>query len=202
MGSFIRVASRTEAKTSQQSSPSHQSKSEYFSFPSFYLLIYGLATPEALSLKCYVCVSSTTNEECNKNTQECQAPVDMCMTVVDTLGDSSHSGMHGGFKWSEWWWNPQPHISWWVFFFCLCPGSAKSIVKQCASQDTCNSASSSVDANGDGNTINCCNTHDLCNFSAAESIHVRTSLLLSSAGALLLLSHWSGRHPHAVGMCD
>lgn len=79
-------------------------------------------------------------------------------------------------------------------FFCLCPGSAKSIVKQCASQDTCNSASSSVDANGDGNTINCCNTHDLCNFSRAKSFHTRTSLLLSTAGALLLLSHW-GRSP-------
>ncbi|XP_011603803.2 lymphocyte antigen 6D [Takifugu rubripes] len=116
------------------------------------LLLFVLASP-ALSLKCYVCSSSTTNEECNNNTQECQAPVDMCMTVVDTLG------------------------------------SAKSIVKQCASQDTCNSASSSVDANGDGNTINCCNTHDLCNFSGAKSVHVRTSVLLSAAGALLLLSH-------------
>lgn len=75
-------------QVNKQSSPSHESKSvaEHFSFLSFYLLIYGLATPEALSLKCYVCSSSTTNEECNKNTQECQAPVDMCMTVVDTLG--------------------------------------------------------------------------------------------------------------------
>lgn len=92
----MRVASWTEAKTSQQTIilSLHESKSEYFSFLSFYLLVYGLSTPEALSLKCYVCSSTTTNEECNKNTQECQAPVDMCMTVVDTLGTCSDS-MHG-----------------------------------------------------------------------------------------------------------
>lgn len=53
-----------------------------------------------LSLKCYVCSSSTTNEECNKNTQECIAPVDRCMTVVDTLGNYSNAGsLHRRFKW-------------------------------------------------------------------------------------------------------
>lgn len=46
-----------------------------------------------VSLKCYVCSSSTTNEECNKNTQECQVPVDMCMTVIDTLGNYSNAGL-------------------------------------------------------------------------------------------------------------
>lgn len=45
-----------------------------------------------LSLECYVCSSSSTNEECNKSTQECQQPLDTCMTIVDTLGnDKWHS---------------------------------------------------------------------------------------------------------------
>lgn len=48
----------------------------------------------ALSLECYVCSAATTNEECNQNTQKCQAPLDTCMTVVDTLGkrDYKESG--------------------------------------------------------------------------------------------------------------
>ncbi|CAG6015816.1 unnamed protein product [Menidia menidia] len=40
----------------------------------------------ALSLECYVCSSSTSNEDCNQSTQECQQPLDTCMTIVDTLG--------------------------------------------------------------------------------------------------------------------
>lgn len=39
-----------------------------------------------LLLSCYVCSSSLSNDECNSSTQECQAPLDACMTVVDTLG--------------------------------------------------------------------------------------------------------------------
>lgn len=46
------------------------------------------SSPAVLSLQCYVCSSSATNEECNNNTQECQAPLDTCMTTVDTLGNN------------------------------------------------------------------------------------------------------------------
>uniref|UniRef100_A0A3P8T469 UPAR/Ly6 domain-containing protein n=1 Tax=Amphiprion percula TaxID=161767 RepID=A0A3P8T469_AMPPE len=45
------------------------------------LLFYCCAV---LSLDCYVCSSSATNEECNQSTQECQLPLDTCMTVIDT----------------------------------------------------------------------------------------------------------------------
>ncbi|KAG7458261.1 hypothetical protein MATL_G00236210 [Megalops atlanticus] len=38
-------------------------------------------------LKCYVCSSTTTNENCNQDTQSCQAPLDTCMTTVDTFGN-------------------------------------------------------------------------------------------------------------------
>ncbi|KAG8010205.1 Cleft lip and palate transmembrane protein 1-like protein [Nibea albiflora] len=99
--------------------------------------------------------SSPTNEVCNQNTQECQAPLDTCMTIVDILG------------------------------------STTAIVKQCASQATCTgaAASSSLDANGNGNTVNCCNSFNLCNFSGAESIHIHTTLLLVAVGVLVLLAH-------------
>lgn len=64
-----------------------------------------------------------------------------------------------------------------------------AIVKQCASLATCTGAasSSSVDSNGNGNTVNCCNSFNLCNFSGAESIHTHTALLLLTVGVLLLL---------------
>lgn len=107
--------------------------------------------------------------------------LDSCLRMIIKMVEANE--MH---------WNPKSKISLRVFH--LCPGSAKSIVKQCASQDTCRSASSSIDSNGDGNAVSCCNTHDLCNFSGAKSIHVHTLLLLSTAGALLLLSHWGWRH--------
>ncbi|KAK5862559.1 hypothetical protein PBY51_017941 [Eleginops maclovinus] len=70
-------------------------------------------------------------------------------------------------------------------------GTKKTISKSCASRATCNGAagSASVDSNGNGNTVNCCNSFNLCNFSGAESIHIHTALLLVTAGALLLLSH-------------
>ncbi|XP_071324541.1 prostate stem cell antigen-like [Trachinotus anak] len=121
----------------------------------FSLVLLSLLFSPALSLECYVCSSSSTNEECNTNTQECQAPLDTCMTIVDTLG------------------------------------STKAIVKQCASRATCSgaSASASVDSEGNGNTVNCCNTFNLCNFSGAESIRVHMTLLLLTVGVLLLLSH-------------
>ncbi|XP_061572444.1 prostate stem cell antigen-like [Cololabis saira] len=49
------------------------------------VFLFLLVSP-ALPLKCYVCSSSATNEECNLTTQECQQPLDTCMTTVDTLG--------------------------------------------------------------------------------------------------------------------
>ncbi|XP_041797763.1 prostate stem cell antigen-like [Chelmon rostratus] len=119
------------------------------------LMLLCLLVSPVLSLDCYVCSSSATNEECNKNTQECRAPLDTCMTAVDILG------------------------------------STKAIVKQCASWATCSGAASSasVDSNGNGNTVNCCNSFNLCNFSGAESTHTHTALLLLTAGVLFLLSH-------------
>nr|XP_046254439.1 prostate stem cell antigen-like [Scatophagus argus] len=115
------------------------------------VLVFLLVSP-VLSLDCYVCSSSATNEECNENTQECRVPLDTCMTTVDTLG------------------------------------LTKAIVKQCASWATCSGAAStaSVDSNGNGNTVNCCNSFNLCNFSGAESIHMHTTLLLLTVGVLLL----------------
>ncbi|XP_051263853.1 lymphocyte antigen 6D [Dicentrarchus labrax] len=119
------------------------------------LILLSLFVSPVWSLECYVCTSSATNEECNNNTQECQALLDTCMTVIDTFGTS------------------------------------KAITKQCASKATCNGAAStaSVDSNGNGNTVNCCNSFNLCNFSGAESVHVHTTLLLLAVGVLLLLSH-------------
>jgi len=119
------------------------------------VVLLSLVSP-GLSLMCYVCSSSATNEECNNNntTQVCQPPQDICMTIVDTSGN------------------------------------AKVISKLCSSEATCLGAasSSSVDANGNGNSVNCCN-FNTCNFSGAESIHIHTVLLLLSGGVLLLLSH-------------
>ncbi|XP_019946815.1 prostate stem cell antigen-like [Paralichthys olivaceus] len=119
---------------------------------SFVLL--SLLFPPALALECYVCAASTTNEQCNQNTQECQTPLDTCMTSIDTLGTSI------------------------------------AIVKQCASAATCTGAasSSSVDENGNGNSVNCCNSFNLCNFSGAESVHVHTTLLLLTVVVIRLLS--------------
>ncbi len=39
------------------------------------------------ALECYMCGSATSNEECNKNLLDCQAPLDTCMTTVATLGE-------------------------------------------------------------------------------------------------------------------
>ncbi|TNN80008.1 Prostate stem cell antigen [Liparis tanakae] len=118
------------------------------------VLLLSLVTP-GLSLTCYVCSSSATNAECNNNntTQVCQAPQDICMTIVDTLGN------------------------------------AKVISKLCSSEATCLGASSSstIDASGNGNSVNCCN-FNLCNFSGAESLHTHTALLLLTGAVLLLLS--------------
>lgn len=118
---------------------------------SFVILVF-LFSP-ATSLKCYVCSSSTTNEECNQNNQDCQQPLDTCMTIVDTLG------------------------------------YMKAIVKQCASSATCKGAAStaSVNADGNGNIVNCCN-YDMCNLSAADSVRSHTALLLFTVCVLLLLS--------------
>ncbi|XP_070767847.1 prostate stem cell antigen-like [Enoplosus armatus] len=69
-------------------------------------------------------------------------------------------------------------------------GTSKAIVKQCASLATCTGAASSasVDSNRNGNTVSCCNSFNLCNFSGAESIHIHTTLLLLTVGVLFLLS--------------
>ncbi|KAK2844335.1 hypothetical protein Q5P01_010994 [Channa striata] len=119
------------------------------------LVLLMLLFSPVLSLKCYVCSSSATNDECNQNSQWCQAPLDTCMTTVDTLGDM------------------------------------KAIVKQCASRTTCYGAASSasVDANGNGNSVICCSTYNLCNYNGAESICIRTELMLLIVIVLLLLSH-------------
>ncbi|XP_034729343.1 CD59 glycoprotein-like [Etheostoma cragini] len=109
-----------------------------------------------LSLDCYVCRSSPTNDVCNSNNnQTCQPPLDTCMTTVSILG------------------------------------SEKAIVKSCSSKNICNgaAASTSVDVNGNGNIVNCCNNFNLCNFSGAESVHIHTALLLLTVGVLFLLSH-------------
>ncbi|KAK2910445.1 hypothetical protein Q8A73_008160 [Channa argus] len=52
----------------------------------FSLVLILLLFSPVISLKCYVCSSSATNDECNQNSQWCQAPLDTCMTTVDTLG--------------------------------------------------------------------------------------------------------------------
>jgi len=39
------------------------------------------------ALKCYMCGSVTSNQDCNKNSQDCQAPLDTCMTTVGTKGE-------------------------------------------------------------------------------------------------------------------
>lgn len=75
---------------------------------------------------------------------------------------------------------------------CICcSGYMKAIVKQCASSATCKGAAStaSVNADGNGNTVNCCN-YDMCNLSAADSVHSHTTLLLFTVVVLLLLSRW------------
>ncbi|KAK9513525.1 hypothetical protein VZT92_027051 [Zoarces viviparus] len=52
------------------------------------VVLLSLLVPPGLSLICYVCGPSATNEICNSSntTQECQAPLDICMTTVDILG--------------------------------------------------------------------------------------------------------------------
>ncbi|KAM9783296.1 uncharacterized protein ACB057_015611 [Neosynchiropus ocellatus] len=119
------------------------------------LALLALLVSPVLPLQCYVCSSSATNEACNANTQECTAPLDTCMTIVDTLG------------------------------------SATAIVKQCASLTTCQgaAASSSVDANGNGNTVNCCNSFNLCNHSRAEPLHAVSLVAVLTVAGLLLLWH-------------
>ncbi|KAB5586796.1 hypothetical protein PHYPO_G00005650 [Pangasianodon hypophthalmus] len=51
------------------------------------LLVFLLTVYSVNSLKCYVCSSTPSNEHCNRNAEECQAPLDTCMTTVDILGE-------------------------------------------------------------------------------------------------------------------
>lgn len=72
---------------------------------------------------------------------------------------------------------------------CVCySGFMKAIVKQCASRATCNGAASaaSVDANGNGNRVDCCN-YNMCNYSGAESIHMHTMMLMLLTACVLVL---------------
>ncbi|KAI7806387.1 prostate stem cell antigen-like [Triplophysa rosa] len=52
----------------------------------FSLLLILLTIHSVNTLKCYICSSKTTNDECNLNSEECQAPFDACMTTVAKLG--------------------------------------------------------------------------------------------------------------------
>lgn len=123
----------------------------------FLLLLSLLFTP-GLCLECYTCSSTTTNDLCNQNTQQCQPVHDTCMTTIDILG------------------------------------SSKAIVKQCASKATCNGAASSAstDANGNGNVVYCCSAYNLCNYSGAHSIHVRSAMTLLST-VMGVLMFWFTR---------
>ncbi|XP_056618747.1 prostate stem cell antigen-like [Triplophysa dalaica] len=54
---------------------------------SLYSLLLILLTIHSVNtLKCYICGSKTTNDECNMNSEDCQAPFDACMTTVAKLG--------------------------------------------------------------------------------------------------------------------
>uniref|UniRef100_A0A3Q3GI63 UPAR/Ly6 domain-containing protein n=1 Tax=Labrus bergylta TaxID=56723 RepID=A0A3Q3GI63_9LABR len=66
------------------------------------------------------------------------------------------------------------------------------ISKQCASQATCNgaAASASVDSSGNGNTVDCCNSFNLCNFSGAESVHIHTAVKFCCSVLVLSESQW------------
>ncbi|XP_026084740.1 prostate stem cell antigen-like [Carassius auratus] len=114
------------------------------------LLFLLLTVHSVNALKCYVCASSTSNEECNKNVQDCQAPLDTCMTTVATLG---------GFT---------------------------AISKTCSYSKICTGAAStaSVDNNGNGVQVTCCNSNQ-CNYSGAASVTLHRWLLVLP---LLLIS--------------
>ncbi|KAG9276540.1 lymphocyte antigen 6E-like [Astyanax mexicanus] len=51
------------------------------------LLFFLLTLHSVNSLKCYVCSSTDSNEYCNSNSEECQAPLDTCMTTLSISGD-------------------------------------------------------------------------------------------------------------------
>ncbi|XP_042627977.1 ly6/PLAUR domain-containing protein 2-like isoform X2 [Cyprinus carpio] len=107
------------------------------------LLFLLLTVHSVNALKCYVCGSATTNQECNKSEQDCQAPLDTCMTTVGTLG---------GFT---------------------------AISKTCSNSKLCTSAAAiaSVDNNGNGVQVTCCNSY-LCNYSGAASVTLHRWLLV------------------------
>ncbi|KAG1940095.1 ly6/PLAUR domain-containing protein 2-like [Pimephales promelas] len=107
-------------------------------------LLFLLLTVHSVSaLKCYMCGSVTSNQDCNKNSQDCQAPLDTCMTTVGTKG------------------------------------SLTAIVKSCSYSKICASAaaSASVDSNGDGVQVTCCNGN-LCNYSGAASVSLHRWLMV------------------------
>ncbi|XP_048009485.1 ly6/PLAUR domain-containing protein 2-like [Megalobrama amblycephala] len=116
------------------------------------LLFLLLTVHSVNALKCYVCASTTSNQECNKNLQDCQAPLDTCMTTVGTLG------------------------------------SVTAIVKTCSPSKLCTSAAAgaSVDSNGNGFQVTCCNSY-LCNYSGAASITLHRWLLVLPLFLIILL---------------
>ncbi|XP_030215289.1 lymphocyte antigen 6D [Gadus morhua] len=55
------------------------------------LLGLGLLTlllPSALPLRCYVCSTAPTNEQCNRNNQTCPPLENRCLTIIDIRGSS------------------------------------------------------------------------------------------------------------------
>lgn len=125
-------------------SPTHAVSQRFSSMATLSSLLFLLLTVHSVNaLKCYVCGSVTSNEECNKNSQDCQAPLDTCMTTVGTLG------------------------------------SFTAIVKTCSNSKICTSAAAtaSVDSDGNGVQVMCCNSH-LCNYSGAASVTLHRWLLV------------------------
>lgn len=72
-------------------------------------------------------------------------------------------------------------------------GDVKAIGKQCSSLKTCAGAAStaSLDAEGNGNEVTCCNSH-LCNVSTATTIQLCTWLLSLPLCLLTLLIKQDG----------
>ncbi|XP_016300150.1 ly6/PLAUR domain-containing protein 2-like [Sinocyclocheilus anshuiensis] len=125
-------------------SPTHAVSQRFSSMGTLSSLLFLLLTVYSVNaLKCYVCGSATSNQECNKNLQDCQAPLDTCMTTV---------GTQGGFT---------------------------AIAKTCSYSKICTSAAAiaSVDSNGNGVQVTCCNSY-LCNYSGAASVTLHRWLLV------------------------
>ncbi|XP_076137252.1 prostate stem cell antigen-like [Alosa pseudoharengus] len=49
------------------------------------LLVLFLCVHSVDTLKCYVCSATNSNEQCNQNSQDCNPPLDTCMSTIDTM---------------------------------------------------------------------------------------------------------------------